>query len=89
MVFTVVGDVAHPGVYELPLGTPLRTLLVDIAGAEDIKAVYSGVSNAVILPQHLDVPLGFDEMPRPGSAWGRAGSWSTTRPATSSTCSPR
>jgi NADH:ubiquinone oxidoreductase subunit F (NADH-binding) len=42
MVFTVVGDVANPGVYELPLGTPLRTLLVDIAGAEDIKAVYSG-----------------------------------------------
>jgi NADH-quinone oxidoreductase subunit F len=73
MVFTVVGDVPHPGVYELPLGTPLRTLLVDIAGAEDIKAVYSGVSNAVILPQHLDTPLGFDEMAEAGVGMGSGG----------------
>jgi NADH-quinone oxidoreductase subunit F len=73
MVFTVVGDVSDPGVYELPLGTPLRTLLVDIAGAEDIKAVYSGVSNAVILPQHLDTPLGFDEMHGAGVGMGSGG----------------
>jgi NADH-quinone oxidoreductase subunit F len=73
MVFTVVGDVADPGVYELPLGTPLRTLLVDVAGAEDIKAVYSGVSNPVILPQHLDVPLGFDEMQGAGIGMGSGG----------------
>jgi NADH-quinone oxidoreductase subunit F len=73
MVFTVVGDVAHPGVYELPLGTPLRTLLVDIAGAEDVKAVFSGVSNAVILPKHLDTPLGFDEMAEAGIGMGSGG----------------
>jgi NADH-quinone oxidoreductase subunit F len=73
MVFTVVGDVPHPGVYELPLGTTLRTLLVDIAGAEDVKAVYSGVSTAVILPQHLDTPLGFDEMQQAGIGMGSGG----------------
>jgi NADH-quinone oxidoreductase subunit F len=73
MVFTVVGDVAHPGVYELPLGTPLRTLLVDIAGADDVKAVFSGVSNAVILPKHLDTPLGFDEMTAAGIGMGSGG----------------
>jgi NADH-quinone oxidoreductase subunit F len=73
MIFTVVGDVSQPGVYELPLGTPLRTLLVDIAGAEDIKAVYSGVSNAVILPHHLDTPLGFDEMDAAGVGMGSGG----------------
>jgi NADH-quinone oxidoreductase subunit F len=73
MIFTVVGDVSQPGVYELPLGTPLRTLLVDIAGAEDIKAVYSGVSNAVILPHHLDTPLGFDEMDAVGIGMGSGG----------------
>jgi NADH-quinone oxidoreductase subunit F len=73
MVFTVVGDVAHPGVYELPLGTPLRTLLVDVAGAKDVKAVYSGVSSAVILPRHLDVPLGFDEMAEAGLGMGSGG----------------
>jgi NADH-quinone oxidoreductase subunit F len=73
MVFTVVGDVADPGVYELPLGTPLRTLLVDIAGARDIRAVYSGVSAAVITPDKLDVPLGFDEMQEAGLGLGSGG----------------
>jgi NADH:ubiquinone oxidoreductase subunit F (NADH-binding) len=73
MVFTVVGDVANPGVYELPLGTPLRTLLVDIAGAEDIKAVYSGVSNAVITPTMLDTPLDFDAMQEAGAGMGSGG----------------
>jgi NADH-quinone oxidoreductase subunit F len=73
MLFTVVGDVADAGVYELPLGTPLRTLLADIAGAEDVKAVYSGVSNAVILPRHLDLPLDFDAMREAGVGMGSGG----------------
>lgn len=73
MLFTVVGDVERPGVYELPLGTPLRTLLVDVAGATDIKAVYSGVSNAVILDRHLDTPLGFDELRDAGVGLGSGG----------------
>jgi NADH-quinone oxidoreductase subunit F len=73
MLFTVVGDVADPGVYELPLGTPLRTLLVDIAGAQDLKAAYSGVSAAVITPDHLETPLGFDEMQQAGLGLGSGG----------------
>lgn len=73
MVYTVVGDVENPGVYELPMGTPLRTLLVDIAGATDIKAVYSGVSNAVITPEMLDTPLDFDEFRAAGSGMGSGG----------------
>ncbi len=73
MVFTVVGDVASPGVYELALGTPLRTLLEDIAGARDLKAVYSGVSNAVITPALLDTPLCFDAMREAGVGMGSGG----------------
>lgn len=73
MVFTVVGDVPNPGVYELPLGTTLRTLLEDVAGAEDIKAVYSGTSNAVITPAMLDTPLCFDAMDEAGSGLGSGG----------------
>jgi NADH-quinone oxidoreductase subunit F len=73
MVFTVVGDVASPGVYELPLGTPLRVLLEDIAGARDVKAVYSGVSNAVITPAMLDTPLCFDAMQAAGTGLGSGG----------------
>ena len=73
MVFTVVGDVESPGVYELPLGTPLGTLLEDIAGATNTKAVYSGTSNAVITPAMFDTPLGFDEMREAGSGMGSGG----------------
>lgn len=73
MLFTVVGDVADPGTYELPLGTTLRTLLLDIAGAQDLKAAYSGVSAAVITPDHLDTPMGFDEMQEAGLGLGSGG----------------
>lgn len=73
MVFTVVGDVGSPGVYELALGTPMRTLLEDIAGASDVKAVYSGVSTAVITPELLDTPLCFDRMQEAGVGLGSGG----------------
>jgi NADH-quinone oxidoreductase subunit F len=75
MVFTVTGDVANPGVYELPLGTSLRTLLVDIGGADAdrIGAVYSGTSNAVITADMLATPLDFDAMAETGSGLGSGG----------------
>ncbi len=73
MLFTVSGDVERAGVYELPLGTSLRTLLCDLAGATDIKAVYSGVSNPVILPDLLDLPLDFESLAEAGTGLGSAG----------------
>jgi len=82
MLFTVVGDGVSPGVYELPLGTPLRTLLVDVAGATDIKAVYSGTSNSVITPDLLDDPLDFERLRADGAAIGSGGFvvYDSTRP---------
>ena len=73
MLFTVVGDVHSPGVYELPLGTPLRTLLEDVAGAPDAKAVYSGTSNTVITPAVFDLPLDFDSFREAGTGLGSGG----------------
>ena len=73
MVFTVIGDVENPGVYELPLGTPLRALLVDIAGATEVKAVYSGTSNSVITPDLFDLPIDFDSFRDVGSGLGSGG----------------
>ena len=75
MVFTVTGDVATPGVYELPMGTSLRTLLVDIAGADPdhVKAVYGGTSNAVLTPAMLDTPLEFDAFDEIGAGMGSGG----------------
>lgn len=75
MVFTVIGDVESPGVYELPMGTPLRTLLCDIAGADatGIKAIYSGTSNTVITPDLLDLPMDFDSFGDVGTGLGSGG----------------
>jgi NADH:ubiquinone oxidoreductase subunit F (NADH-binding) len=78
MLFTVCGDVVAEGVYELPLGTPLRFLLEDIAGGPKegraVKAVFPGASNTVILPEVLDVPMDFESMRAIGSGLG-AGSF--------------
>jgi NADH-quinone oxidoreductase subunit F len=65
--------VAAAGVYELPMGTPLRTLLFDIAGATDVLAVYSGTSNAVLTPDLLDLPLDFDAFRDAGAGLGSGG----------------
>ena len=57
-VFSVSGDVLHPGVYEMPMGTPLKELVIDLAGAEDVKAVQVGGATGNILPaDRIDTPL--------------------------------
>lgn len=73
MVFTVVGDVPRPGIHELPLGTPLRTLIADLAGATDMQAIYSGTSNSVITPDVLDLPMDFDSFDEAGTGLGSGG----------------
>ena len=57
-VFCVSGDVSRPGVYELPMGSPLGELVVDLAGADDIKAVQVGGATGSIIPSDgMDTPL--------------------------------
>jgi NADH-quinone oxidoreductase subunit F len=57
-VFSVCGDVARPGVYELVMGSRLKELVVDIAGGEDLKAVQVGGASGKILPRAMiDIPL--------------------------------
>ncbi len=73
MLFTVTGDVTTPGVYELPLGTPLRVLLEDIASADDIQFVVSGVSNTIITAQMLDTPMDYESMADAGTGLGSGG----------------
>ncbi|MGH2680714.1 MAG: NADH-ubiquinone oxidoreductase-F iron-sulfur binding region domain-containing protein [Actinomycetota bacterium] len=77
MVFTVCGDVRREGVFELPLGTPLRSLMEDQAGGPreggSIKAIFPGASNTVILPEQLDTPMDFDSMRETGSSLGAGG----------------
>jgi len=61
-VFSVSGDVEKPGVYELPMGTTL-SMLVDMAGASNIKAVQVGGASGSIIPaSKLDIPLCFESL---------------------------
>ncbi len=75
MLFTICGDVRREGVFELPLGSPLRYLVEDLAGGPQagraVKAIFPGASNAVVLPAQLDVPMDFDSMRRAGSGGPR------------------
>jgi NADH-quinone oxidoreductase subunit F len=77
MLFTVCGDVRQEGVFELPLGTPLRYLVEHLAGGppegRSFKAFFPGSSNTVLAPTELDVPLDFDSMRQVGSGLGSAG----------------
>jgi len=62
-VFSVSGDVAKPGVYELVLGSPLRELVEDLAQAENVKMVQIGGATGRILPgDRLDTLLAFESV---------------------------
>jgi len=57
-VFSVSGDVKRPGVYELEMGSSLKELVVNLAGADDIKAIQVGGSTGSIMPARMiDLPL--------------------------------
>jgi NADH-quinone oxidoreductase subunit F len=77
MIFTVCEDVQRPGVYELPMGTTLRSLLYDYAGGplpgRQFKAFLSGVANPVVLPSRLDTPTDFNSLRAIGSGLGSGG----------------
>ena len=77
MVFTVSGDVQTPGVYELPMGTPLQELVFEHGGGpkpgRTLKALFSGVSNAVVLPSFLRTPMDFGSLQKAGSGLGSGG----------------
>jgi NADP-reducing hydrogenase subunit HndC len=60
-VFSVCGDAQRPGVYELPMGSSLRELVMDLAGATNVKMVQvGGASGAVVPAAGLDTPLSFE-----------------------------
>jgi NADH-quinone oxidoreductase subunit F len=77
MLFTICGDLQRAGVFELPLGTPLRYLVEELAGGPPqgraVKAIFPGASNSVIVPAQLDMPMDFDSMRQMGSGLGAAG----------------
>jgi len=74
-LFCVSGAVNKPGVYELPLGTPLREILFTCAGGirgnRRLKAVIpGGASTPALLPEHLDVKMDYNSILAAGSLLG-------------------
>jgi NADH-quinone oxidoreductase subunit F len=77
-VFSLSGNVANGGNYELELGTPLRTLIFDLGGGvpggHELKAVIPGGSSVPVLSaDELDTPLDFDSMAKVGTMLGSGG----------------
>jgi NADH-quinone oxidoreductase subunit F len=69
-IFCVSGHVSRPGVYEVPLGTPLRSVL-DMAGTGNIQAVLlGGAAGSFLTPAELDVPLSFEGTRAIGATMG-------------------
>ncbi len=67
-VFSVSGDVSKPGVYELEMGSSLKELVMDLAGAVDIKAVQVGGRHGNIIPGHMiDIVLSYETCLGPGA----------------------
>lgn len=76
VIATVVGDVEAARVVEVEMGTPLREVLATCGAprpGHEIKAVLSGVSNTVIAPRDLDVPVSYEGLAGIGSGLGSAG----------------
>lgn len=77
IVVTISGATPRAGVVEVPLGTPLREVLDAVGGGarsgHAIKAVMSGVSNALLPASKLDTPLTYEDMSNAGAGLGSAG----------------
>jgi NADH-quinone oxidoreductase subunit F len=74
-LFTISGKVERPGNYELPLGTPLRVLLEDVAGGvlggRALKAwTPGGSSTPMLTAEHADTPLDYESIQAAGSLLG-------------------
>ncbi|MCC7076874.1 MAG: NADH-quinone oxidoreductase subunit F [Acidimicrobiia bacterium] len=76
-VATVVGDVVAPGVGEIELGAPLRSVIDTVGGGvasgRRVKAVFSGVANPVVTTAGLEVPVSHEGFGAIGSGMGAAG----------------
>jgi len=74
-VFSVSGDVARPGNYEIRLGTPFATLLEMAGGMRDgvkLKAVIPGGSSMPVLPAAtmMALDMDYDSIQKAGSFLG-------------------
>jgi NADH-quinone oxidoreductase subunit F len=78
-VFCLSGNIARPGNYELPLGTPFRELIFEHGGGipdgKQLKAILPAGASAPILmatDEVLDTKMDYESVPNVGSQLGSA-----------------
>jgi NADH-quinone oxidoreductase subunit F len=71
-LFCLSGDVARPGVFEVPFGTPLRDLITLAGGVlGELQAVLlGGAAGAFATPDQLDLPMSFEGLRQAGLPLG-------------------
>jgi len=77
-VFAMSGDVNNIGLIEVPMGTPLRTIVYDIGGGiknnKKLKAVQIGGPSGGCLPARLiDTPVDYESIIKTGAIVGSGG----------------
>lgn len=77
-IFSVVGNVTHPGLVEIPMGVTLRSLIFEICGGipdkKKFKAAQIGGPSGGCLPEEfLDIPIDFDSLRQAGAMMGSGG----------------
>lgn len=76
--FALTGNVNNTGLIEVPMGTSLREIIMDIGGGvkngKKFKAVQiGGPSGGCLITSDLDIPLDFDSLKKRGAMIGSGG----------------
>ncbi len=77
-IFSLSGKINNTGLVEVPIGTPLSTIIYDIGGGiprgKQLKAVQTGgPSGGCIRSQFIDVPVDYGTLAQLGSIMGSGG----------------
>ncbi|MDY7019470.1 MAG: FAD-dependent oxidoreductase [Chloroflexota bacterium] len=77
-VFALTGKIANSGLVEVPMGTPLSTIIFDIGGGiprgKRFKAVQTGGPSGGCIPaRFLDIPVEYENLTQLGSIMGSGG----------------
>ncbi|MCD8111030.1 MAG: NADH-quinone oxidoreductase subunit NuoF [Clostridiales bacterium] len=77
-VFALGGKINHTGLVEIPMGTPLSTVIDDIGGGipngKKFKAVQTGGPSGGCIPaQYYDIPIDYENLASIGSIVGSGG----------------
>ena len=77
-VFALGGKINNTGLVEIPMGTPLRTVIEEIGGGipngKKFKAAQTGGPSGGCIPaEHFDIPIDYDNLISIGSMMGSGG----------------